>query len=263
MFIEELKKRRVQLSQLIDYVTKELEGLPLGNLRIQSRNNSPQYFHVTKAGGKQGTYIKAENRGLAAELAKRSYYEKFLREAMREYKAISAYLRGMRGISAEDVYSGMNPLRKAIVEPILISDEDYAARWETAPYEKNPYNPEECIHPTEKGDLVRSKSEARIADMYYALGIHYRYEAPLRLKNGKIKYPDFTILKFPERIEYYHEHMGCMDDEGYRAKNLVKLSEYAESGILTGKNLILTFEADYAPLNIKVLRKNVTGIFIP
>ena len=30
--------------------------------------------------------------------------------------------------------------------------------------------------------------------MYYELGIPYRYEAELRLRNGKRKYPDFTLL---------------------------------------------------------------------
>ena len=97
--------------------------------------------------------------------------------------------------------------------------------------------------------------------MFYALGIPYRYEASVKLKNGKTKYPDFTLLKLPERTEYYHEHLGILDDESYRMSNLIKLNEYAESQIFTGKNLILTFESVNAPLNIKVLRNNVKEIF--
>ena len=108
---------------------------------------------------------------------------------------------------------------------------------------------------------MRSKTEARIADMYHALGISYRYEAPLILKNGKVKYPDFTLLKLPERILIYHEHMGIMDDDGYRRNNIIKLQEYSESKIFTGVNLILTFETEYAPLNLKDLRDNVKNLF--
>ena len=55
------------------------------------------------------------------------------------------------------------------------------------------------MYPTKKDENVRSKSEVMIADMYYELGIPYRYEAQLLLKNGKKKYPDFTLLKTKTR----------------------------------------------------------------
>ncbi len=262
MFSAELNKRRILIEKIIDKITSELPDLPPGKLRIQKNRNAPQYFHVTGKENAHGMYIRAENRELAVNLARKSYYEKLLRELHREHKAITSYLKETEGTHPEDVYSSMNVFRQMLVHPLLISDAEYAGYWEAAVYEKNPYYREECMLPTEKGDLVRSKSEARIADMYYSLGIPYRYEAPIRLKNGKTKYPDFTLLKLPERIEYYHEHMGILEDVSYRSANIIKLNEYAESGIFTGKNLILTFEADYAPLNIKELRKNVTEILL-
>ena len=46
---------------------------------------------------------------------------------------------------------------------------------------------------TERGDLVRSKSELVIADKLFARGIDYGYEQPLELEGGRIRYPDFTI----------------------------------------------------------------------
>lgn len=261
MYSKELSERKAVLEAIIGKITRELPAMPPGNLRIQKKGIYTQYFHVTGKEDSHGNFIKADNKELVTKLAQKSYYEKLLREAKKEHKAITAYLRGTAGNSPEDVFSGMNEYRKKLIEPLLISDEEYVKRWEESPYERNPYHPEECTQPTEKGDLVRSKTEARIADMYYALGIPYRYEAAVKLKNGKTKYPDFTLLKLPERIEYYHEHLGIMDDETYRFNNLVKLSEYAESKIFIGKNLILTFDTDYAPLNIKLLRSNLKEIF--
>ena len=261
IYFKELEERRILLEKLIGEVKQELPYLPQGNLRVQNKRGKPQFFHVTGDTRRAGDYITVENIELARKLAKKTYYEKFLKEAKREQRATSLYLRGVNGRSPEDVFSTMNDYRKELVIPLLMSDADYAKMWENMPYEKNPYHAEECTQPTDKGDLVRSKSEARIADMYYALGIPYRYEAPVKLKNGKIKYPDFTLLKLPERTEYYHEHMGLMEDEFYRSSNITKLNEYAESKIFTGNNLILTFETDYAPLNIKSLRKNVKEIF--
>lgn len=262
MYKQEFKERSILLEKIIDKVEREILYLPQGKLRVQNKRGKPQFFHVTDGTKRRGEYIPVEDIELVRKLAKRTYYEKLLKEAKHEQRAISSYLREIGEKSPEDVFSSMNDYRKGLVDPILMSDEDYAKMWEAMPYEKNPYHPEECTQPTDKGDLVRSKSEARIADMYYAMGIPYRYEAPVKMKNGKIKYPDFTILKLPERTEYYHEHMGLMEDEIYRSNNITKLNEYAESKIFTGNNLILTFETEYAPLNIKSLRNNVKEIFL-
>ena len=49
------------------------------------------------------------------------------------------------------------------------------------------------IHRTERGDLVRSKSELVIADKLFSRGIDYVYEQPLDLGGGRVRYPDFTI----------------------------------------------------------------------
>lgn len=68
---------------------------------------------------------------------------------------------------------------------MIITDEMYAEQWENEQYEVNPYYQEEKVYPTKKDEFVRSKSEVLLADMYYELGIPYRYEAELRLKNGK------------------------------------------------------------------------------
>lgn len=261
MFEKELLQRRITLEKIIAKITKELPEFPQGNLRIQKCHNTTQYFLVTDKQDTHGKYIQVNDHEMVAQLARKNYYEKLLKETLREQKTIDSYLKGMNGKNPEEVFSAMNPYRKALIEPLLLSDAEYAKNWESLPYEKSAYYHEECIHPTEKGDLVRSKTEARIADMYYALGIPYRYEAPLILKSGKVKYPDFTLLKLPERTLIYHEHMGIMDDDGYRRNNIIKLQEYSESKIFTGVNLILTFETEYAPLNLKDLRDNVKNLF--
>lgn len=262
MYIKEFKRRIIQLEEIINKIEKELPRFPQGNLRIQAKQGYPQYFHVTDNGNAHGTYITVDNKKLAEKLAQKNYYEKLLKEAKREYKAISSYLKGMNGNCPEEVYLSMNEYRRNLITPWLISDEEYAKQWESDPYIKSSYKPEECIYPTDKGDLVRSKTEARIADMYYALGIPYRYEAQLILTYNKIKYPDFTILKLPERKVYYHEHMGCMEDETYRIANIKKINEYAEVGILPGINLILTFETSYSQLNIPALKIHFNKFFL-
>ena len=88
------------------------------------------------------------------------------------------------------------------------------------------------IHRTERGDLVRSKSELVIADKLYASGIDYGYEQPLPLADGKVRYPDFTIADQARGVTFYWEHLGLLDDPGYRERWEWKKEEYRRAGIL-------------------------------
>ena len=71
---------------------------------------------------------------------------------------------------------------------------------------------EGLIHRTERGDLVRSKSELVIADKLHARGIDYAYEQPLVLPNDRTRYPDFTIADHARGVTFYWEHLGMLDD---------------------------------------------------
>jgi len=90
---------------------------------------------------------------------------------------------------------------------------------------------EGLIHRTERGDLVRSKSELVIADKLFGRGVEYAYEQPLVLPNGHTRYPDFTIANHARGVTFYWEHLGILDDPGYRARWESKRKEYLDSGI--------------------------------
>ncbi len=90
---------------------------------------------------------------------------------------------------------------------------------------------EGLIHRTERGDLVRSKSELVIADKLHARGIDYAYEQPLVLPNGRTRYPDFTIADHARGVTFLWEHLGMLDDQGYRTRWEGKRAEYLTCGI--------------------------------
>jgi hypothetical protein len=87
------------------------------------------------------------------------------------------------------------------------------------------------IHRTERGGLVRSKSELVIADKLHSRGIDYAYEQPLVLPNGRTRYPDFTITDHARGVTFYWEHLGLLEDPGYRARWERKRAEYFDAGI--------------------------------
>ena len=87
------------------------------------------------------------------------------------------------------------------------------------------------IHRTERGDLVRSKSELVIADKLHARGIDYFYEQALPLGDGRTRYPDFTIADHARGTTFYWEHLGMLSNPGYRARWERKRAEYIAAGI--------------------------------
>ncbi len=93
-----------------------------------------------------------------------------------------------------------------------------------------PY-PEKLRHQTSKGHLVRSKSEAIIADFLHYHGLDYRYENPL-FGQGYTRYPDFTICDEYTGRTYYWEHLGMLDKTVYRRRWRQKLDWYKAVGIV-------------------------------
>lgn len=115
-------------------------------------------------------------------------------------------------------------------------------QWDEASYNKNPYRTEFLRYGTKKGINMRSKSERTIGNKLEEWNIPYRYEAAIKI-DGKIFYPDFTILKESGEIVLW-EHMGLMDNEEYSLKAIMKINFYRKAGFKLHRNLICTWEED-------------------
>ena len=93
------------------------------------------------------------------------------------------------------------------------------------------------------------------------LGIPYRYEYPLVLDGNVKVYPDFTILKMPERKEVYLEHLGMMDDMEYVNSTIYKLNTYEKNAIYLGVQLFVTYETSRKALNVRALDDMIKKVF--
>ena len=63
------------------------------------------------------------------------------------------------------------------------------------------------------------------------LRVDYTYEELLRMPDGTVREPDFTIRRLG-RPTVYWEHLGVLDLSGYYADWRAKCTWYAEHGIL-------------------------------
>ena len=232
-------------------------------LRIAYKKNRVDYYLKNKTGdmNDSGRYIKKSEIEIAKNIAQRDYDIRVIKKAEERIKSIKGFLRKYRSTDLKELYNKTHPKRRELINIDVLSDEEYIKRWNLVEYKgKSLLVDNEII--TEKGEVVRSKSEKIIADKLYMLGIPYRYEYPLMLDDGLTIYPDFTILKMPERKEVFLEHFGMMDDEEYVNKMLFKISTYERNGIFIGVNLFVTYETSRKPINTKALNNQLKELFL-
>ena len=266
---ELLSRRTADLQNLIKIKEHALKNAPAGSVRIvQRRNKVLQFYRKTEAGDYQGSYMPREEDALARRLVQKDYDQRALEKAHQELRLIQQFQITLQKKSTDTAFAALDKTRQTLVTPATLTDEQYAELWQNQPYRKNKRHEENQQLTTDRGELVRSKSEVIIANALSASKVPYRYEFPLVIERGEESgrgsretsssfvnedfcefHPDFYCLNVRTRKEYAWEHFGMMDDAEYAARAAEKLALYAASGYFPGKNLIITMESKNAPLS--------------
>ena len=121
-----------------------------------------------------------------------------------------------------------------------------------------PYRPQELIHPTHDGTMVRSKSEALIYNYLLDMGVTFIYELPLRITyNGKqsLLLPDFTILSEDDyKTVIFIEHQGMMSTPFYRDKFNESVYKYWLNNYIAERDVFFTFDSPNGTLDDRPIR---------
>ena len=248
------------LQQLIARIEKNQKSRIPGSLQIGSTNGYFKYYHYypDKPGARSKChYLSKRELEFARQLAQQEYEASLLKVAKKQLRLLERHPGEYDPHALQDVFQNLHEARKVLVIPLVMTDEDYVRQWESLQYAPGKFDITDPYILSEKGERVRSKSEKIIADKYYRLGIPYRYECPLKLKDVKkeiIRRPDFMVLDKHTRKEYFHEHFGKVDDPDYVKHQLLeKLELYAENGIFPGVNLLITMESSLHAFNDRYL----------
>ena len=246
-----LRAQSAILDSVLCYAEQIVNDSPEGVLRTtHSRHQTAYYLYRKDAGRGRVSYIsKKKDQAFIQALAQKEYAQKLANAAGQKKKALERFLAGYFEVEIMDVYENLPEARRRLVIPYELSDDEFAAQWQQEKYiSEFPVDSDFGLI-TERGEMVRSKSEKILADKLYSLGIPYHYEKPLHLDPyGKV-HPDFTILNKRTRKVYYWEHFGMMDDPVYCGKAILKLESYEKNHIFQGENLIITYETGNHPLN--------------
>ncbi len=190
-----------QLDNLIYECKNHLKQLPKGTLRISCQKNIPRYYWKHSQTTTQGIYIRRNNLDLARQLAQKNYIEQLLHEALQQRKYLLEFMEQYNWDAVAQLHNNLSTHRQSLISPMILSDDEYAENWEQhSLLERDTIKSLHSYHHytieegsgflTEKGDLVRSKSEKIIADKLFKMNIPYIYEMPILLKTTKY----FTLI---------------------------------------------------------------------
>ena len=253
--VEEIEQRLKDLKSILQNLKKKSENALQGHLKVATKKTHIEFYHIKEPGSSQGAYIPKSQTSFAAQLAQKDYNLKLVAVLEKEICAIEAFLKETLHMKViEQLYNSLCPARQALITPVTLTNELYAAEWQKVTWQGKAFSEDAPNYFTVNDERMRSKSEVIIADALIRHNIPYRYEFPLKLKRANEQvtfYPDFLCLNVRTREEFYWEHFGMMDDPDYLQKTINKLSLYAQNGIFPGHGLIISMESSAVPLNTK------------
>lgn len=243
-----------QLLNLKEKVVSSLKTAPEGKMHCEmAQGKYPQYYILDEKESQQfprGRYLRKEEIELARCYAQKEYDLLMLAAIDRKLKEIRKLSRKKETEYLEDIIYKMSKGKQCLVTPYMLTNEVYQEEWEKTRLEIQNTIPILNGFKTEKGEMVRSKTEKMIADKLFLRKIPYKYEAGILANNQKMIFPDFTLLNVRTRKEYFLEHFGMMDNPEYCKKAISRIEEYAQNNIYLGEKLLVTFESSLKGVNM-------------
>ena len=253
-----LEEQLNQLNRLIKQSNKNIskyKDLGNGQIHISKCRGSSQYYYIDKELGIR-KYMGADQEKLIRKFIQKDYELALNKKLKTLQKRLQKFISIYDIKEITDVYDNLLEGRKNYVVPMIESDDMYAVRWlEEHPGNQNTF-PEEGMYQTNRGEMVRSKSEKIIADALEKYKVPYQYEPMLELGFSTV-YPDFVALNLRTRKTIYWEHLGMTSDIEYAVKNFKKIQAYEKYGYLQGRDLITTMESSEAPIDVKLVEEKI------
>jgi len=252
-----IKERRNELSSISE------ESQTAGTLVSRTVRGKKRLYEKTSSGQK---YLNSRDADKIRALAANTYQSKLGKVARLEMDQMDSCLKtleatnrnGFDPADVELVYGSLPDYIRENTHPTPVTDDGYAASWQAEKYTNRWMKKDDRTFITTRGERVRSKSEWIIASMLDKAGVPYRYEETVAL-NPILKifaYPDFTVLNKRTRKAYYWEHFGLMDKPDYvETSFLSKMDFYYLNGFLPGDKLLITFESEKSPLDVRHIER--------
>ena len=159
--IEALIARRTGIEEELARLEKDLKSAPEGRLRICRKRLRRQYNQCICSVDRKGKYIPNANIDLVKALAQKDYDRKLMTSLRSEHNAICEFLQNFHPEQVDEIFRSLSELRKPLVTPIRLLDEDYLRQWLRVEYEKMGFAPDAPEHLTARNERVCETRQIR------------------------------------------------------------------------------------------------------
>lgn len=246
--LQETKRtQEARLQELSEY-----EGL---SLKYCQPASGKRYYSVTRRQGKGDVrhyrYVGDDTKDTVRYVKELKHLKKALKALTKDIRLLSLVQSGLEDFEADAIdkvlpgtYRNATLIAPTPVDPRLALWKQKAEARKAADIAANGvFHPEELVHPTKDGAMVRSKGEALIYNRLLDLGVTFVYELPVRIGSRK-RYPDFTLLSEVDfKTEILIEHQGMMNLPVYRERFRDRVYDYLCAGYISCDNIFYTFDA--------------------
>ncbi len=159
--------RLAELKLVKGQLERELKNSPSGKIHVAKSGTRIQYYLRETPMEKTGIYLGADKKKEIKLYLQKQYNEQVIKRVLQEIKWLEKFMMQHETMQMDirNVFSTLPQSVKKLVEPIDVSDEDYATWWRNIPFEgKTLPNPRDDFR-TDCDEYVRSKSEILIANM--------------------------------------------------------------------------------------------------
>ncbi|MBQ9157099.1 MAG: hypothetical protein IJ137_10015 [Eubacterium sp.] len=228
-----LKNNITSEKQMLIRCKNNLKGLPKGSLSCYKKG---KHLYFKKYDKNKQVYVGGEDERIVSLLKKRHMLEIMI-------STLETNIELM-----EKLYAGYKEFDPAILErrftrayqnipQDLIRELGYSVKTK-----RQSFYEDQKIYKTSAGIDVRSRIEALIAEIYTKKGISFDYEAAIKLPDGSLLHPDFTVYCPSCNKHKYHEHIGLLSDPDYMKSYLWKLERYIANDLYPYYDVLFTYE---------------------
>lgn len=170
-----IQNEKERYMKILSKIEKEMKQAPKGELIVRKSKGKYDQYYVSlhdKNGQRREEYLSKKEIHKIQALAQKEYnleVKAYIEERMGAYDKV---LKVKRKNRLSEIFDNIHPSLKQFITPVTLSDAQFIEEWKRKnPGDQNTMDKRIKLK-TMQGEIVRSKSEKIIADMFYQEKTH-------------------------------------------------------------------------------------------
>ena len=234
--------------------------------RVTTKNGSKYDVKISQGGRRISKRIGGDRSTEVIKIKQAKYEQELYRRLLNNKRVLEEALKNWEEYDADVIDEAIPETYRDNTGLVNKNPMNPYDKWQRTPHKRNGYDLPEDSNTTSDGTKVRSKSEVILYDLLTYLGIPFKYEVDVNLRNENnervYKNADFVIPSMGEK-DIVIEHLGLITDELYFENAMHKIRLYIMNGYKLNENLFLTADDGNGKINAYTSKELFEKMILP